>query len=57
METRRIKLDYEEITPCLKDVTQEWDRMVLEHARSSATFPYRRLHDAVKAGTYDILSL
>ncbi|RXN25578.1 TBC1 domain family member 1 isoform X2 [Labeo rohita] len=34
LQCRRLKLDYEEITPCLKDVTLVWERMLSTPGRS-----------------------
>ncbi|KAL8573379.1 hypothetical protein ACOMHN_032394 [Nucella lapillus] len=47
------KLDYEELTPCLKDVTRVWDDMLhsaLASADSQQFVPYDTLLDCVKKG-------
>ena len=50
METKRLKLDYEEITPCLKDVTVVWDEMLATPDRAKVKFDRSKLNEAVKAG-------
>ncbi|XP_064636063.1 TBC1 domain family member 1-like isoform X2 [Lineus longissimus] len=50
METKRMKLDYEEITPCLKDVTTVWDGMIHTPNRINIKFDSNKLLDAVKHG-------
>ena len=50
VETRRIKLDYEEITPCLKEVTKVWDRMLNNPLRAIDKFELSQLYEAVKDG-------
>ena len=51
MEAKRIKLDYEEITPCLKEVTKVWDEMMRNPGRPEVKFDNDRLLGALKAGT------
>ncbi len=50
VEIRRQKLDYEEITPCLTEVTKEWDTMLTAPGRHGVRFPRDQLHNCVKAG-------
>lgn len=47
------KLDYEELTPCLKDVTRVWDDLLhtaISSADSQHSVPYDTLLDCVKKG-------
>lgn len=50
LQCRRIKLDYEEITPCLKDVTLVWERMLSTTGRSKVRFDTEEIHKAVGQG-------
>ena len=50
METKRLKLDYEEITPCLKEVTKVWDEMLKTPSRALQGLPEHTVLDALKAG-------
>jgi hypothetical protein len=52
MDTKRMKLDYEEITPCLKDVTTVWDGMIHTPNKANIKFDSNKLLDAVKHGEY-----
>ena len=45
-----MKLDYEEITPCLKEVTRVWEEMLVTPERAKERFDFEKLTDAVKAG-------
>ncbi|KTG39140.1 hypothetical protein cypCar_00027272, partial [Cyprinus carpio] len=45
-----LKLDYEEITPCLKDVTLVWERMLSTTGRSKVRFDTEEIHKAVGQG-------
>ncbi|XP_028902308.1 TBC1 domain family member 1 isoform X2 [Ornithorhynchus anatinus] len=47
---RRLKLDYEEITPCLKDATATWESMLSTPGRARIKFEAERLHCAVGQG-------
>ncbi|XP_029445367.1 TBC1 domain family member 1 isoform X5 [Rhinatrema bivittatum] len=47
---KRLKLDYEEITPCLKDVTLVWEKMLSTPGRSKIKFDMEKIHAAVGQG-------
>ncbi|XP_067407644.1 TBC1 domain family member 1 isoform X5 [Emydura macquarii macquarii] len=47
---KRLKLDYEEITPCLKDVTLVWEKMLSTPGRSKTKFDMEKIHSAVGRG-------
>ncbi|XP_034146869.1 TBC1 domain family member 1 isoform X2 [Esox lucius] len=49
-ESKRLRLDYEEITPCLKDVTLVWEGMLGTPARSTVKFNRDTIHTAVGQG-------
>nr|XP_046195747.1 TBC1 domain family member 1-like [Oncorhynchus gorbuscha] len=49
-ESKRQRLDYEEITPCLKDVTLVWESMLGTQARSKVKFNTDTVHSAVEQG-------
>ncbi|XP_045075955.1 TBC1 domain family member 1 isoform X2 [Coregonus clupeaformis] len=49
-ESKRLRLDYEEITPCLKDVTLVWESMLGTQARSKVKFNTDTVHAAVGQG-------
>ena len=51
-EIRQLKLDYEEITPCLKEVTKIWDSMLTNPHRPHTKFPWDKLNAALKDGKY-----
>ncbi|XP_053921425.1 TBC1 domain family member 1 isoform X5 [Cuculus canorus] len=50
LQNRRLKLDYEEITPCLKDVTLIWEKMLNTPGRSKIKFDMEKIHSAVGQG-------
>ncbi|NXB06335.1 TBCD1 protein, partial [Cnemophilus loriae] len=50
LQNRRLKLDYEEITPCLKDVTSIWEKMLSTPGRSKIKFDVEKVHSAVGQG-------
>ncbi|XP_037388776.1 TBC1 domain family member 1 isoform X2 [Pygocentrus nattereri] len=50
LQSRRLKLDYEEITPCLKDVTLVWEKMLSTAGRSKIKFDTEKIHTAVGQG-------
>ncbi|XP_061848427.1 TBC1 domain family member 1 isoform X4 [Colius striatus] len=50
LQNRRLKLDYEEITPCLKDVTLIWEKMLSTPGRSTTKFDVEKIHSAVGQG-------
>lgn len=52
LQNKRLKLDYEEITPCLKDVTLVWEKMLGTPARAKVKFDAETIHAAVAQGTY-----
>ncbi|XP_004867741.1 TBC1 domain family member 1 isoform X2 [Heterocephalus glaber] len=47
---KRLKLDYEEITPCLKEVTSVWEKMLITPGRSKIKFDMEKMHSAVGQG-------
>ncbi|XP_078799785.1 TBC1 domain family member 1 isoform X13 [Oryzias latipes] len=47
---KRLKLDYEEITPCLKDVTLVWEKMLGTPGRAKVKFDTETIHAAVAQG-------
>ncbi|KAM6940641.1 TBC1 domain family member 1 [Xenentodon cancila] len=47
---RRLKLDYEEITPCLKEVTLVWEKMLSTPGRTKVKFDAETIHGAVAQG-------
>ncbi|XP_072476567.1 TBC1 domain family member 1 isoform X8 [Notamacropus eugenii] len=47
---KRLKLDYDEITPCLKDVTSVWEKMLSTPGRSKIKFDMEKIHSAVGQG-------
>ncbi|XP_058526200.1 TBC1 domain family member 1 isoform X3 [Ochotona princeps] len=47
---KRLKLDYEEITPCLKEVTAVWEKMLGTPGRAKIKFDMDRMHSAVGQG-------
>ncbi|XP_068799306.1 TBC1 domain family member 1 isoform X9 [Struthio camelus] len=50
LQNRRLKLDYEEITPCLKDVTLIWEKMLSTPGRSKIKFDVEKIHSAAGQG-------
>lgn len=50
LQTKRLKLVYEEITPCLKDVTQVWEKMLGTVGRAKIKFDMEKIHAAVGQG-------
>ncbi|XP_053475601.1 TBC1 domain family member 1 isoform X2 [Ictalurus furcatus] len=50
LQSRRLKLDYEEITPCLKDVTLVWEKMLSTNGRPKVKFDTEKIHTAVGQG-------
>jgi len=55
LQNRRLKLDYEEITPCLKDVTLIWEKMLSTPGRSKIKFDVEKIHSAVGQGKHSLL--
>lgn len=47
---KRLKLDYEEITPCLKEVTTMWEKILSTPGRSKIKFDMEKMHSAVGQG-------
>lgn len=43
-------LDYEEITPCLKEVTLQWEEMLMEEDRDTRFSPQNVLECVKKGG-------
>ncbi|CAL8331646.1 unnamed protein product [Merluccius merluccius] len=50
LQNKRLKLDYEEITPCLKDVTLVWEKMLGMPSRAKVKFDTETIHAAVTQG-------
>uniref|UniRef100_A0A672JEW0 Rab-GAP TBC domain-containing protein n=1 Tax=Salarias fasciatus TaxID=181472 RepID=A0A672JEW0_SALFA len=50
LQNKRLKLDYEEITPCLKEVTLVWEKMLGTHGRAKVKFDSETIHAAVAQG-------
>ncbi|XP_069553576.1 TBC1 domain family member 1 isoform X2 [Brachyistius frenatus] len=50
LQNKRLKLDYEEITPCLKDVTLVWEKMLGTPGRAKVKFDTETIHAAVAQG-------
>ncbi|KAM6941081.1 TBC1 domain family member 1 isoform 2-T6 [Lycodopsis pacificus] len=50
LQNKRLKLDYEEITPCLKEVTLVWEKMLGTPARARVKFDTETIHAAVAQG-------
>ena len=50
MHLKRQKLDYQEITPCLKEVSKIWDEMLLTPDREAVQFDSQKLMNCVKQG-------
>ncbi|EHB16223.1 TBC1 domain family member 1, partial [Heterocephalus glaber] len=47
---KRLKLDYEEITPCLKEVTSVWEKMLITPGRSKIKFDMEKMHSVGQEG-------
>ncbi|KAK2918996.1 hypothetical protein Q8A73_003367 [Channa argus] len=50
LQNKRLKLDYEEITPCLKEVTLVWEKMLGTTGRAKIKFDTETIHAAVAQG-------
>ncbi|XP_022255719.1 TBC1 domain family member 4-like isoform X2 [Limulus polyphemus] len=50
VSNKRLKLDYAEITPCLKDAQKQWDKLLSTPNRSSVCFSLGKLKETVKNG-------
>ncbi|XP_018551236.2 LOW QUALITY PROTEIN: TBC1 domain family member 1 [Lates calcarifer] len=50
LQNKRLKLDYEEITPCLKEVTVVWEKMLGTPGRAKIKFDAETIHAAVAQG-------
>ncbi|XP_036372775.1 TBC1 domain family member 1 isoform X1 [Megalops cyprinoides] len=50
LQNKRLKLDYEEITPCLKEVTLVWEKMLGTAGRAKIKFDREKIHTAVGQG-------
>ncbi|XP_044047108.1 TBC1 domain family member 1 isoform X8 [Siniperca chuatsi] len=50
LQNKRLKLDYEEITPCLKEVTLVWEKMLGTPGRAKVKFDRETIHAAVAQG-------
>lgn len=52
LQNKRLKLDYEEITPCLKEVTVVWEKLLSTPGRTKVKFDTETIHAAVAQGTH-----
>lgn len=52
LQNKRLKLDYEEITPCLKEVTVVWEKLLSTPGRTKVKFETETIHAAVAQGTH-----
>ncbi|GCC24664.1 hypothetical protein chiPu_0003066 [Chiloscyllium punctatum] len=50
LQNKRLKLDYEEITLCLKEVTLVWEKMLNVPTRSTVKFDMETIHVAMGQG-------
>ncbi|XP_047221462.1 TBC1 domain family member 1 isoform X3 [Girardinichthys multiradiatus] len=50
LQNKRLKLDYEEITPCLKEVTVVWEKLLSTPGRTKVKFDTDTIHAAVAQG-------
>ncbi|XP_046369394.2 TBC1 domain family member 1-like isoform X2 [Haliotis rufescens] len=50
MDQKRQKLDYQEVTPCLKDVTKVWEELLAAENRTSTKIAQDKLLGCVKKG-------
>ncbi|KAM8939519.1 TBC1 domain family member 1 [Pelodytes ibericus] len=50
LQNKRLKLDYEEITPCLKEVTLVWEKMLSAPGRSKMKTDMEKIHAAIGQG-------
>ncbi|XP_030613053.1 TBC1 domain family member 1 isoform X3 [Archocentrus centrarchus] len=50
LQNKRLKLDYEEITPCLKEVTVVWEKMLGTPGRAKVKFDTETIYTAVAQG-------
>uniref|UniRef100_A0A3Q4AX99 TBC1 domain family member 4 n=1 Tax=Mola mola TaxID=94237 RepID=A0A3Q4AX99_MOLML len=50
LQNKRLKLDYDEITPCLKEVTLVWEKMLATPGRTKVKFDTETIHAAVAQG-------
>ncbi|XP_028317468.1 TBC1 domain family member 1 isoform X3 [Gouania willdenowi] len=50
LQNKRLKLDYEEITPCLKEITLVWEKMLATPGKAKVKFDPETIHAAVTQG-------
>nr|XP_057921474.1 TBC1 domain family member 1 isoform X2 [Doryrhamphus excisus] len=50
LQNKRLKLDYEEITPCLKEVTLVWEKMLGTPGRAKVKLDTETIHASVAQG-------
>ncbi|XP_061627232.1 TBC1 domain family member 1 isoform X2 [Phyllopteryx taeniolatus] len=50
LQNKRLKLDYEEITPCLKEITLVWEKMLGSPGRAKVKFDGETIHASVAQG-------
>lgn len=50
LQNKRLKLDYDEITPCLKEVTLVWEKMLGTPERPKVKVDMEIIHAALAQG-------
>lgn len=55
LHNKRLKLDYEEVTPCLKEVTLVWEKMLATPDRPKVKVDMEMIHAAVAQGKVHFL--
>lgn len=50
LQNKRLKLDYDEITPCLKEVTLVWEKMLATPDRPKVKVDMEIIHAALAQG-------
>lgn len=50
LQNKRLKLDYDEITPCLKEVTLVWEKMLATPERPKVKVDMEIIHTALAQG-------
>lgn len=50
LQNKRLKLDYDEITPCLKEVTLVWEKMLATPDRPKVKVDMEIIHTALAQG-------
>lgn len=55
LHNKRLKLDYDEITPCLKEVTLVWEKMLATPDRPKVKVDMEIIHTALAQGKIHVL--